>query len=258
MIQTAKARKPAGQGGEHNSHRRHSYQKVLDGRKQPIRGLWTRNGSFIARVRVPGDDGSMVAKWVPLMDEDGRKFTALGDARTALEKLRTQRHDDDLPVLGRVPTLAEYVPDYLRHRETLTNQNALRPVTLSKDRGMLAAWVKAYGGLRLNQLKAAHIIRFRDEMLRDGYSPRTANIAVITLRGLCKHAKLEGHLKSLPMQDLRQLKGSAEKRGWSARQTWQILPPLRWNRALPVDGWPGSAKRANRSRMPPSSPTTCC
>jgi hypothetical protein len=48
------------EGGGCNSHRRHSYQKVLEGRKQPIRGLWTRNGSYIARVRVPGDDGSML------------------------------------------------------------------------------------------------------------------------------------------------------------------------------------------------------
>lgn len=212
MIRQAIASKEAGQSGGRKSHGRHYYQKVLDGRKQAIRGLWTRNGFYIARVRVALNEGGTVAKWVTLTDDDGRKLTNLGDARSALEKLRTQRHDDDLPVLGRVPTLAEYVPDYLRHRETLTSQDALRPATLLKDRWTLAAWVKVYGSLRLNQLKAAHIIRFRDEMLRNGSNPRTANLAVITLRGLCKHAKLEGHLKSLPMQDLRQLKGTVQKR----------------------------------------------
>ena len=33
-----------------NSHSRYQYKKVLDGRKQPIRGLWERNGKFIARI----------------------------------------------------------------------------------------------------------------------------------------------------------------------------------------------------------------
>ena len=31
-----------------NSHSRYQYKKVLDGRKQPIRGLWERNGKFFA------------------------------------------------------------------------------------------------------------------------------------------------------------------------------------------------------------------
>lgn len=212
MKRKAIASKAAGQGGGHKSHRRHFYQKVLDGRKLPIRGLWTRNGYFIARVRVAVDEGGTVAKWVTLTDADGRRLTTLGDARAALEKLRTQRHDDNLPVLGRVPTLADHVPVYLRHREALTDQDAVRPATLAKDRAMLTRWVKSYGTLRLNQLKPCHILRFRDDMLRDNYSPRTVNLAVIALRGLCKHAKLEGHIKSLPMQDIEQLKGTTTKR----------------------------------------------
>jgi len=202
----------AGQVGGRKSHGRHSYQKVLDGRKQPIRGLWLRNGFFVARVRIPVDEGGTVAKWVTLTDGDGRRLAALGDAKAALEKLRTQRHDDDLPILGRVPTLADQIPVYLRHREALTGQDAVRPATLAKDRAMLASWVKTYGSLRLNQLKPAHIVRFRDDMLRDNYSPRTVNLAVIALRGLCKHAKLEGHIRSLPMQDIGQLKGTTLKR----------------------------------------------
>jgi len=28
------------------------YVKVLNGRKQPIRGLWERNGKFIARIAM--------------------------------------------------------------------------------------------------------------------------------------------------------------------------------------------------------------
>jgi len=43
-----------------NQHRRHSYQKVLDGRKQPLRGLWVRNGSSIAKRQAAGMSGRTV------------------------------------------------------------------------------------------------------------------------------------------------------------------------------------------------------
>jgi hypothetical protein len=41
----------------HNNHSRYQYKKVLDGRKQPIRGLWERNGKFIARIAMEDDAG---------------------------------------------------------------------------------------------------------------------------------------------------------------------------------------------------------
>jgi hypothetical protein len=40
-----------------NSHSRYHYKKVLDGRKQPIRGLWKRNGKSIARIVMEDDAG---------------------------------------------------------------------------------------------------------------------------------------------------------------------------------------------------------
>jgi hypothetical protein len=39
-----------------NVRSRYQYKKVLDGRKQPIRGLWERKGKFIARLAVE-DEG---------------------------------------------------------------------------------------------------------------------------------------------------------------------------------------------------------
>jgi hypothetical protein len=35
-----------------SSSRAHQYQKVHDNRKQPIRGLWRRNGTYLARLTV--------------------------------------------------------------------------------------------------------------------------------------------------------------------------------------------------------------
>jgi hypothetical protein len=39
------------------SHSGHKYAKVLDGRKQPVRGLWQGNGKFIARIAIEGKAG---------------------------------------------------------------------------------------------------------------------------------------------------------------------------------------------------------
>ena len=58
-----------------NSHSRYQYKKVLDGRKQPIRGLWERNGKFIARIAMEDDAGKKENRWVPL---EGAKTIAQG------------------------------------------------------------------------------------------------------------------------------------------------------------------------------------
>ncbi|MGP8199543.1 MAG: hypothetical protein ACLQU4_08600, partial [Limisphaerales bacterium] len=50
-----------------SSHSRFQYKKVLDGRKQPIRGLWERNGKYIARIAVEDSDGMKRTHWVPLV-----------------------------------------------------------------------------------------------------------------------------------------------------------------------------------------------
>jgi integrase len=129
-----------------------------------------------------------------------------------LERLRTQQRDDELPAPGRVPTLASYIPEYAEHRETLASTGAKRASTVKKEKALLTKWAAEIGHLRLSQIKPAHITRYRDKLLRAQYSNRTANLAVMALRGLCKHAKLEGHVKSLAMQDIPKLRERQFKR----------------------------------------------
>ncbi len=38
----------------------YSYQKAVDNRKQPVRGLWKRNGRFLARLKVEDAAGRKV------------------------------------------------------------------------------------------------------------------------------------------------------------------------------------------------------
>src|SRR5436190_14242461 len=53
------------------NHQRYRYQKVLDSRKQPIRGLWKRNGNFVARITVEAlqvsKNGQQFCDYVRLM-----------------------------------------------------------------------------------------------------------------------------------------------------------------------------------------------
>lgn len=42
----------------HESRRIDNFQKVLDGRRQPIRGLWERNGRFYARLTFESPDNA--------------------------------------------------------------------------------------------------------------------------------------------------------------------------------------------------------
>ena len=194
------------------SHERHSYQRVVDGRKQPIRGLYTRNGTYIPRLAVELANGSKAIKLVPLTRPDGRLVESLSEARASFDKLRTQSRENEFPVLRAVPTLEKYVPRYIAHRKAMTGSDAKRPATVGKDSTALARWITSIGGLRLDQIRPVHMIRHRDQMLKEGYGTRSANLALIALRGLCKHAKLEGFLKFLPMADIPKLREPQGKR----------------------------------------------
>jgi len=49
-----------------SSSSRYKYNKVLNNRKHPIRGLWRRNGKFRARISVEDEAGRNEVRWVPL------------------------------------------------------------------------------------------------------------------------------------------------------------------------------------------------
>src|SRR5262245_17617342 len=79
-------------------HRSAKYQKVLDGRKQPIRGLWVRNDRYVARITAEDASGKKGLKWVPL-----EKAETVAQAQAELRKLLTKRDHSELPVLGVTP-----------------------------------------------------------------------------------------------------------------------------------------------------------
>jgi integrase len=184
-----------------------NFQKVLDGRKNPIRGLWQRNKQFYARFSVEDpSNGRKEVRRVPLKDVE-----TVAEARKALNKLLTRREDRDLPVLKRAPKFKDYVETYLAHLGVVVD--AKRPATVQKERYTLRHWIKHLGETRLNHVNRAMINAFIAKRQAAGVSGRTVNLDVIVLRNVLRRAIDDGWIRTLPTENLRPLKWTAKKRG---------------------------------------------
>jgi hypothetical protein len=132
------------------SHGRYKYHKVCDGRKQPIRGLWKRNGKYIARITAEDSLGKKEIRWTVLDEAE-----TIPQAQAALRKLLTKRENNSLPVLKRTPKFSEYVAQYFEHFSKV--KDAKRPATIQKERGALDKWKEHLGETRLDRINRAQI-----------------------------------------------------------------------------------------------------
>lgn len=186
-----------------------SFAKVLDGRKQPIRGLWQRNGRFYAQLKIEDSlTGEKKTRRVPLVDKEGDAVKSRAEAVAEMERLRVKRTDGDLPVLRRTPVFHEYAKDYI----TFIRSGAKKTRTADKEESTLKLWTKEIGFLRLDQIKRAHVNRFIESRLKAKMNPRTVNLDVIALRQVLKRAIADGWIQRLPTEGLRPLKTKTVKR----------------------------------------------
>ncbi len=182
-----------------------TYQKVRDGRKQPIRGLWIRNNRFYARLTVEdANTGTKNVRRVPL------EVKTVAEAVAALKKLQTQRADNDLPVLKQTPKFSDYVETYFTHFEKL--KDAKRPRTIETERGHLNRWKEHLKETRLDRITKPMIAEFRATRKDEGVSNRTVNLAITCFRNVLKMAIDDGWLQRLPTENLRPLKWVAKKK----------------------------------------------
>src|ERR1022692_4446590 len=93
------------------------FSKVFDGRKQPIRGLWIRNGRYYAQIAIEcPETGAKKVRRVALEDEQGAPVQTRAEAEKALSRKRNRRDDGQLQMaIGRVPGFSAYVGDYLEN-----------------------------------------------------------------------------------------------------------------------------------------------
>ncbi len=184
----------------------YEYKKVLDGRKQPIRGLWERNGKFIARLSVEDQNGEKRVQWVVL---EGAQ--TVPQAQEKFKALHVDRARNALPVLKRAPTFAAYADEYFQR--LAQTPDAKRPATVQKERGAIGLWVDHMGGIRLDKIRRIHVNKFIEKRQSAGMSGRTVNLDVIALRNVLKRAVDDEWLKVLPTENLRPLKWTPKTRG---------------------------------------------
>jgi integrase len=196
-----------------------SFAKVHDGRKQPIRGLWVRNGRFYARLSVENAiNGVKEIRRVPLVDKDGAAVQTVAQAVAELKRLQTHRADSTLPVLGMQPKFGDYAKTYLDSISAGEGKKA--PATIEKERSILGRWTEAIGQLRLNQIKRVHVNRFilsRQQGTDAGGNPkevsnRTINLDVIVFRCVMKKALEEQLIAQLPTWGMKELDEKQTKR----------------------------------------------
>lgn len=179
-------------GAQSDSRRRHKYTKVLDNRKHSIRGLWRRNGKFLARISVEDEAGRKDVRWVPLAAKTA------AEAQEEFRKLMVERSERRLRHIGRSPAFAEYLDQtYL----PLLAGSGKKPDTITTEKAHYNRWREALGHLRLDKIRPSHVQETLHK-LRASRSPRTCNLALVCLRHVLKAAKRDGYLKTLPSEEI--------------------------------------------------------
>ena len=200
---------PADRHVEQGSHGQ-TFAKVLDKRKQPIRGLWVRNGRYYAQLTFEdGDTDNKIVRRVPLR-VDNKPVASVAQALAALGELKVNRSWDELPVLQLTPKFKDFVADYLTFVKAGEGQK--RPATIAKEEYTLHAWAEHMGGVRLDKIRMTHVNAYKTKRLNAGMAPRTVNLDVICLNAALKHAIDEKRIKTMPTANLRPLKCQKTKR----------------------------------------------
>jgi len=176
--------------GQTNGHRPEGYQKVHDGRNRPIKGLWMRNGRYYAAMRIP-DRKSPVR--FPLAANN------LTEARQAQRELRVKRSQGRIKTTPPSTTLHAAITRYLNLR------NNKAPATILKEKRILKDWDEFAGRILLGEFSKATAIEYTQRLMAKGLSGRTADLHVMALRNVFKHAIDLGDLEDMPLRHWRKL-----------------------------------------------------
>jgi integrase len=183
----------------------------MDGRKQPIRGLWVRNGRFYAQLTFEnGDTGKKEVRRVALVDKAKQPVATMPQAVAAMAALKDKREDGDLPVLHRTPKFKDFVQTYLAFVKA--GDGMKKAATIEKEEYALNGWVEHMGERRIDKINRSHINAFKTARLNQGISNRTFNLDVIALNAVLNHAIDEKWIKVLPTMNMRPLKAPKKAR----------------------------------------------
>ena len=167
------------------SKKSRSFSPVLDSSKKPIRGLWKRGKIFYARITTTDSNGKRAQRRVPL------NAKTLVQAQSELEKIRQK------PVVSTgqqyCPTWTKYWPIYISQIHHLK-----RPSTVDLEKLHCKHWAKFIGDIRLHLIRKSHLLNYRSEKLKAGWTGRTVNLSITVLSNVLNHAQDNGLIEILP------------------------------------------------------------
>ena len=184
---------PGNETGSSSSSRRYRYTKVRDNRKHAIRGLWRRNGKFVARITVEDDAGRKAVKWVPLEAE------TTAEAQEEFRTLLVERGEDRLRHIGRCPKFSDYVEQTYEKRLATSGK---KPDTMVTEHVHLKQLCESVGHLSLDKIRPYHVTGHLQKLKQRGKANRTCNLALVVLRNVLKNAPIDGFIKSLPLDGI--------------------------------------------------------
>jgi integrase len=172
------------------------FEAVLDSRKRKVRGLWRRGDCYYAQLRVDLGNGRTAPRRLSL------EANTLEEAKAALRKKQTQKHEHKLCAPGYRPKFEECADNYLAS-QTLARKKLS---TQRSERGAIARWKAHIGGIRIDKINGPMIHSYREKRLalksrktpNNGISERTVNLDVIALRHVLRFAMDGGLIDELP------------------------------------------------------------
>lgn len=175
---------------------KNKYSKVLDGAHRKIRGLWKRNDSFYLATRI--QDPLTGLKKDTLIRLEGA--TDFKSARLQSEKLKEKISEGETIYGRQGPAFNEYRQHYIKTSHK-------KPKTLYNEDYFLRAWERFLGEtIKIGTVSKQNVLAFRNQLKENDYSPRTINLHVVSLRNLFKLAKIEGYVKTMPVDGVTQIK----------------------------------------------------
>ncbi|MDD5350031.1 MAG: site-specific integrase [Chthoniobacteraceae bacterium] len=205
------------------------YYKVRDDRNRLVPGLYKRNKSFYAQMRLPGKG----AKRIPLKYADGSSPKTVPQAIAEMNALVIKLKEGKVNAPGTVVvTVAEAIKAYQTERDTLGTK---APATLLREDSGLAFWEEFCGSLDVSKVTMALALEFAvwrrggkvaGLPLLEAVAGRSVDLDVMAMRYVLKKfgndsfkkwAKLAGKPRRIRLMDVSEIDALCE----TAEQTME-------------------------------------
>lgn len=178
------------------------FSRVLDRRKQPIRGLWQRNGRFYAQLALLDENGVKVVRKKPLV------ATTVPEAITAMLVLKQSRDTGRIQAPRRSSMPFNELAD-LYATQILPGK---RPGTIATELSFIKQWKAFLGETPTISIPPSKVLDFLAKKQAQGVTGRTVNLYSTVLKNVLKHGKAIGAVEVMPTDSVTRKRHKAARK----------------------------------------------